>query len=127
VSTQGMLFHPNREPTCPVPTPAAPFARGSETSRKAAASIAGRSRSQRQKLLEFFRLRGIHGATDEEAAEFLKMSGNTLRPRRLELVASGLIVETNHTRLTRSGRRAVVHAIAAAVAVDPSPAEPTPF
>jgi hypothetical protein len=124
---QMTLFHPHREETVFVPRPAAPFVVGSPTSKKAAASIAGMSRSQRQAILEFFKLRGAHGATDEEVCEFLKLSANTERPRRGELVSSGLVVDSGRTRLTRSRRPAVVWTIATAIEKDLGSIEPLPF
>ncbi len=40
------------------------------------------------------------------------MNANTERPRRIELVAMGKVVDSHETRLTRSGRKAVVWKIA---------------
>jgi hypothetical protein len=47
-------------------------------------------------------------ATDEEIQLGLEMSGSTERPRRVELVAAGRIVDSGRTRPTQSGRQAVV-------------------
>jgi hypothetical protein len=131
VTEQTLLFHLQREETCPVPTPAAPFARGSKTSESAARSIGGRSRGDREKIREFLRLRKEYGATDEEIGRFLGMAGDTVRPRRGELVDCGLVVNSGRTRLTSRGRRLatvwILTEFAAAAAVDPSPAGPPPF
>lgn len=48
------------------------------------------------------------GMTDEEGQEELGMSGNTYRPRRIELQEMGLVEDSRVTRLTRSRRDAVV-------------------
>jgi len=56
--------------------------------------------------LAFLRARGDHGATDEEIATGLAMNPSTARPRRIELVAKGMIVQAGEGK-TASGRRAV--------------------
>jgi hypothetical protein len=48
------------------------------------------------------------GRTDEEVAIARNMPGNTVRPRRNELVNAGRVVDSGETRLTQSGRRAIV-------------------
>ena len=68
---------------------------GSETSRAAA-------------VYRFILARREHGATDCEVQDGLGMAGNTQRPRRQELEKSGLIVKTDRTRATSSGRQAAV-------------------
>lgn len=47
-------------------------------------------------------------ATDDELCRRLDMQGNTLRPRRVELVKKGLIKDSGEKRKTSSGRKAVV-------------------
>jgi hypothetical protein len=90
------------------PAPVVPYIRQSETSKAAAAAIGGASRTLRQAVLNFIRSRREHGACDFEIAEALVMSANTARPRRIELRNAGVIVDSGRTRLTRSGRVAVV-------------------
>lgn len=53
-----------------------------------------------------------NGATDEEMMFALDMGGNTERPRRRELELMGEVVDSGNTRLTRSGRSAVVWRLA---------------
>jgi hypothetical protein len=127
MTIQAELFSRFREETFPLPRPAAAFVAGSETSRKAAASIAGRTRSMRAKVLEFFRLRKDYGGTDQETADFLGLPENSIRPRRIELVQAGLVIDSGKTRLTQSRRSAVVWIIAECVSRDISPAAPLPF
>lgn len=55
--------------------------------------------------------RGLEGATDEqiiEAVTFLGFAVNTIRPRRVELVRAGVVVDSGRVRATRSGRDAIV-------------------
>jgi predicted ArsR family transcriptional regulator len=55
--------------------------------------------------------------TDEELAERLGLSGNTLRPRRVELVKAGLVIGLGR-RKTASGRSAIVWSYQGGVYVD---------
>jgi len=48
---------------------------------------------QKQRILEYIRGKGIHGATDAEIQQALKLRGDTQRPRRRELEQAGLIRE----------------------------------
>ncbi len=48
------------------------------------------------------------GATDEQMQVNLALNPNTQRPRRVELVAMGRVVDSGEIRLTRSGTKAVV-------------------
>jgi hypothetical protein len=52
------------------------------------------------------------GLTDEEGQTATGLEGSTYRPRRVELVEAGRVVDSKRTRLTRSGRRAVVWVVA---------------
>ena len=86
----------------------APYQPTSATSREAAEAIkpvAGRCRRQ---VLEGFRSFGNEGATRQEIADFIGMSGDTLRPRVLELARIGALVNTGRTRFTPSLRRAEI-------------------
>jgi hypothetical protein len=85
-----------------------PRQRHSETSGAAANAIRPRSTTLREKVLDFLRTRGDAGATDEEIQDWLKMPASTERPRRIELVAMGLVKESRTRRTTRSGRAASV-------------------
>lgn len=85
---------------------AAPAQQHSRTSMAAADSMDGdRLNSLQRSVVAFLRARGDHGATDEEIAAGLQMNPSTARPRRIELVRRGLVVEAG-TRKTKSGRYA---------------------
>lgn len=85
-----------------------PYQKHSETSRAAAESVKPTAETRRQEVLAFLKSRGAHGATDEEGQLALAMEGNTYRPRRVELTAAGLVVESAEKRKTTTGRKAVV-------------------
>lgn len=51
---------------------------------------------------------GEYGCTDEELQRMLKLNPSTERPRRIELVAKGLVQDSGRTRMTVSRRAAVV-------------------
>lgn len=53
-------------------------------------------------------LKTIGPATDEEMSLHLSIPGNTLRPRRIELVREGLIKETGSLKTTVAGRSATI-------------------
>lgn len=104
---QPSLFGDDLPP--PVETPPLPPAqRHSETSVAAAAQIAGVAGRLQRAVYEYLRSRGAEGATDEEIQSALAMPASTERPRRVELVESGHCEDSGRTRLTRSGRKAVV-------------------
>lgn len=85
-----------------------PFQSHSTTSREAAESAQGSAGSQRREVWSFLVGRGKNGATDEEIQNMLDLNPNTERPRRIELVNSGLVRDSGATRLTQSRRNAVV-------------------
>lgn len=82
-----------------------------ETSGQAAVANFPRSGTQRATVLDvIYRhswLRG-HGLTDEEIATYAKLTGNSVRPRRGELVRDGLVVDSGERRGTWMGNPAVV-------------------
>ena len=86
---------------------ALPYQAHSETSKEAAKSMTGKASSLRSKVLELLQSNSL---TDEEIAIRLNLSGSTARPRRIELVQSGLVVQTG-TRKTASGRSAAVWSV----------------
>lgn len=88
-------------PSHPVP-PCQPH---SPTSRAAATALPNAD-TLRSAVLDAIKAHG--GLTDEEVQDTLVMQGSTQRPRRIELVAAGLVVDSGRTRATRSGRQAVV-------------------
>jgi predicted ArsR family transcriptional regulator len=79
-----------------------PFRRHSTTSKTAAAMVAEKTPSQRERVLMIL---GTEPLTDEGIAVRLGMRENTVRPRRIELLRQGLIVGAG-TALTSSGRPA---------------------
>jgi hypothetical protein len=79
-----------------------------ETSREAAEYAATHADTQRLRVLEVIQNQGWYGATDKEIQAFAKLEGSTQRPRRIELLKAGLIEDSGRTRVTLSGRKAVV-------------------
>lgn len=85
----------------------APSVAGSITSATAADSLdAGTLNRLHRVVLEYLATRP-GGATDEEMQRGIPMPPSTQRPRRIELVRRGLVVECG-TRRTASGRKASV-------------------
>jgi hypothetical protein len=72
-----------------------------DTTRAAAAAVLPRSGTQRRKVYDAIldaAERGYGGATDLELTRATGLGGNSVRPRRLELVEAGLVVDTGHRR-----------------------------
>ena len=78
------------------------------TSRVAADRIAGHAKDLRARVLAFIVEQGPHGATDDEGETALRIKCQTYTPRRGELVALGLVVDSGRRRNTASGRPAAV-------------------
>lgn len=85
-----------------------PHVKASATSRAAAQAIEPRTPSLRLQVLEFILSCGEQGATDQEIAAALNLSGDTQRPRRCELVKQGKIRPAFKMRKTSAGRDAQV-------------------
>jgi hypothetical protein len=66
------------------------------------------AKTDRVAVLDYITSRGTEGATDEEIQGALKLSPNTERPRRIELVEQGAVEKSGITRLTSSRRKAAV-------------------
>jgi len=80
----------------------------SETSREAAAHVAPTfGRSVRKVFAAFVRADKV-GWTDEEAANYLNMTGNSYRPCRVDLMDQGLVHDSGRRRKTAANRNAVV-------------------
>lgn len=78
------------------------------TSMKASAGV--RTGSQRARVLTTIAA-SRHGLTDEEVGTALSIPGNSVRPRRGELVALGLVEDTGTTRpIGPNGNHAIVWA-----------------
>lgn len=86
----------------------APAQQHSATSVEAAGRIAPVASTLRMAVLRWLRSRGIEGGTDEEGIDATALSPSTFRPRRVELVNLGLVVDSKTVRKTRSGRNATV-------------------
>lgn len=98
---QGALFdlgHPDMPPA----------QQHSATSRDAAEKICGEAANLRAKVLAYIQGCGIDGATDEEGIDATGLPASTYRPRRVELVQAGLVMDSGRERPTRSGRKATV-------------------
>lgn len=78
----------------------------SPTSKAAAEEIAASAGTLRALVLQCLKQRGP--LTDEEIQQACEMAANTERPRRIELVKAGLVVNSGGTKLTQSGRKAVL-------------------
>lgn len=94
---------------CPGPLFAqrAPAQQHSVTSRAAADSMDRSTLNRLQRLIYDYVRDQAEGATDEEIAHACGLNPSTARPRRIELVRRGLVVEAG-TRKTASGRMASV-------------------
>jgi hypothetical protein len=84
-----------------------PFVRHSQTSLDAARELQGKTTKLALVYKEIV-CRGKEGATDEELQVDLGMSPNTERPRRVELVRGGFVVDSGMVRKTQASRYAVV-------------------
>jgi predicted ArsR family transcriptional regulator len=84
-----------------------PFQRHSPTSRDAAISMKDHAPNQRERVLKAIQS-AKDGLTDEEIGLALDMKGDTVRPRRVELVERGKIRASIHKRHTRAGRLATI-------------------
>lgn len=90
------------------------------TSGVAADRIAGYAAKQRADVLAVIVKAGLFGATDAEIESATGIRAQSVSPRRGELRALGLVVDSGRRRLTPRGRPA-------AVWVTPNHATPTPM
>jgi DNA-binding IclR family transcriptional regulator len=88
-------------------TETAPYQRHSDTSRDAALSVLSSAAQSRLRVFNFLK-QCPEGCTDEEIAEALSMNPSSARPRRVELVAAGIVEDSGFRRRTKSGRKATV-------------------
>jgi hypothetical protein len=86
---------------------APPPAQPCPTSRAAATAIVPIAAKQRQAVLDALRA-SWDGLTDEQIGEAVGIGGSSSRPRRIELVKAGLVIDSGRTRPTRAGRQAVI-------------------
>ena len=80
------------------------FQKHSDTSREAAQSMSHRAPSLRERVYLMLQARPM---TDEELVHALGVKGDTVRPRRIELVAQNRVMMVGKRR-TESGRNASV-------------------
>jgi hypothetical protein len=85
-----------------------PAQRHSPTSVEAAQSITPQRIGELHRAIMGLLREQPEGATDEEMQDELFMLANTQRPRRRELQLAGIVEDSGKTRLTRTGRNAVV-------------------
>lgn len=102
---QADLFEPRPEPVvC-----AAPPTSGTDTSQAAAdKQTPKKTERDRARIVEYLRREAGAGATDEQMQHDLNMPANTQRPRRVELVKAGRVVDTGGRRETSTGSKAIV-------------------
>lgn len=87
--------------------PTAPYQSHSHTSKVAADKIL--AQTGRLEQLVYRELKSSpQGLTDLELQSRLNLDGSTQRPRRVKLQQLGLVRDSGRTRVTRSGRSAVV-------------------
>lgn len=86
-------------------TPSQPH---SPTSIGAAAAIRPEARNLKARVYECVAKAGVHGMTDQEMQRSLSMDPSTQRPRRIDLVHEGKVLDSGKRRDTSSGRKAVV-------------------
>jgi hypothetical protein len=91
--------------------PTLPHVKGSDTSKAAAESMEAHARPMRERVFEYIKSQGEHGATDDEIEVALGMSHQSCSPRRRELEKDDAIYLTDDRRKTRSGRRAGVYRV----------------
>lgn len=85
----------------------------SATSVDAAESFASEAPALRERVLQLFREAWLDGRTDDELFTRLRgYSQSSIRPRRIELVDAGLVLDSGRSRTTRSGRAATVWVLA---------------
>jgi len=85
-----------------------PFIRGSDTSEAAAEAIGEVSGRLRLQVYELLCEYASTGLTDHQQQEILQMNPSTQRPRRIELVDAGLVIDSGRRRPSPSGRPATV-------------------
>jgi predicted transcriptional regulator len=84
-----------------------PYQRDSATSKQAALEIAPRAGTLRANVLAYLEL-ADQGGTNDEIARALALKLQSVCPRVNELVKGGFLKDSGETRLSDSGRKAVV-------------------
>lgn len=78
------------------------------TSREAALLMEPKLGTLRSKVLNAIRVAGKDGMTDDELVAKLGLSPNSVRPRRVELVEGGWVVDSGRCRWSFYGNDAIV-------------------
>jgi hypothetical protein len=89
---------PRREPMAP--------ASNNTTSLAAAKAIRPHRAKQREDVFKVYAR--PEGGTDDEVRAITEIVPDSIRPRRRELIEANRVVDSGETRLTQSGRRAIV-------------------
>jgi hypothetical protein len=88
-----------------------------ESSRLAALRAAPQAGTARLRVLEAVVSAGARGITDDELSAVLTLSPNSVRPRRLELVEGGWVVDSGMKRDSFYGNPAICWRATAAAAL----------
>lgn len=86
----------------------APFVRGSDTSKAAAASIEEHAKTLESMVFDLVRQSGDRGLTDDELEVLTQLSHQTVSARRRTLVLKRMLRDGGQRRRTRSKRMATV-------------------
>jgi hypothetical protein len=89
------------------PEPLLPWQEHSQPSIDAAHSLKPHAYNLREKVYNAIKSHGLSGLTSQQIEIVTELSGNTVRPRIVELANAGRIMEAG-TRPTKSGRQAAV-------------------
>lgn len=84
----------------------------SETSKEAAIAALPNAATDRARILDFIRARGVHGATSDECQAEFGLAHQTGSARVAELLQGGFIIESGRRRKTRRNRDADVLVVA---------------
>jgi hypothetical protein len=79
-----------------------------DTSIEAAENALPFSGTMKERVYDFIKSQGQHGATDDEGQEALNMSGNSYRPSRKMLQQAGIVVKKGITRPNKNGNNCIV-------------------
>lgn len=85
-----------------------PFAAGSQTSYKAARSVARGRGKKTLRYLAALKQRGVQGFTDSEASAFLGLPVSSLCSIRGATMACGLVAKSGEERIGRYGKKCSV-------------------
>ncbi len=84
---------------------------GTATSIAAAKAVMPRAGTIRERIYQLIARQKLRGMTADEVEFGMAMSGDTVRPRLIELRREGRIYKSDTTRPTRKGQQAVVYMV----------------